>query len=210
MNIFDKIKELENRLLIPEITPKRIILIKNSILELKLEYIKDKIESELTEEVFLSSGQLFYCKIMEYQYSRNVLLSIFPINLEKIELDFKECFSLYKKNYFQHQDQFNDFNSPDFNRFVFDKFKDNFSIDDSNKLYQRQKFIIYKVKQKNIFKEDKIFFSFKDIEPLTYVSVNDNLLSNDNIKDIVDKLNDLDFVDIYLEQILLKEQLITF
>jgi len=210
MNIVDKIKELETRLLIPDVTPKRIILIKNSILSLKLEYIKEKIESKLTEEVFLSSGQLFYCKIMEYQYSRNVLLSIFPINLEKIELDFKECFSLYKKNYFQHQDQFDNFNDPNFNRFVFDKFKDNFSIDDSNKLYQRQKFIIYKIKQQNIFKEDKIFFSFKDIEPLTYVSINDNLLSNDNIKDIVDKLNDLDFVDIYLEQILLKEQLSTF
>lgn len=147
---------------------------------------------------------------MEYQYSKNVLLSVFPINLEKIEIDFKECFSLYKKNYFQHQDQFNDFNSPHFNRFVFDKFKDNFSIDDSNKLYQRQKFIIYKVKQENIFKEDKIFFSFKDIEPLKYISVNDNLLCNNNISNIIEKLNDPDFVDIYLEQILLKEKFSNF
>ncbi len=209
MNIFDKIKELENRLLIPEITPKRIILIKNSILELKLEYIKDKIESELTEEVFLSSGQLFYCKIMEYQNSRNVLLSIFPINLEKIELDFKECFSLYKKNYFQHQDQFNDFNSPDFNRFVFDKFKSNFSIDDSNKLYQRKKYIIYKKNDHSIFKTETVYFSFKDIEPLFYISYEDNNLSLSNI-DTFKQLNYSSFLDVYFDKFILAEKMINF
>lgn len=208
MNIVDRIKELENRLLTPDLTPKIIHLFKNSILSLKLEYIKEKIESELTEDIFLSSPQLYYSSINQHPYRDNIIFSVWPINLQKIELNFKECFSLYKKTYFQHQDQFDNFNDPNFNRFVFDKFKSNFSIDDSNKLYQRKKFIIYKIERENMFLEDKIFFSFTDIEPLTYISINDNFLSN--IKIMIEKLNDQDFVDIYFEQILLKEQLSTF
>lgn len=210
MNIIDKIKELETRLLIPDITPQKIRIIKNSILSLKLEYIKEIIQSELTEDIFLSSPQLYYSCINEHPYRKDIIFSVFPINLQKIELDFKECFLLYKKTYFKHQDQFDNFNDPEFNRFVFDKFKSNFSIDDSNKLYKRKKFIVYKIEGQNIFMEYKIFFSFKDIESLNYISVNNNLLSNNNIKNMVEKLNDPDFVDIYLEQILLKEKFDNF
>lgn len=209
MNIIDKIKELETRLLIPDITPQKIRLIKNSIRYLKLEYINKKILSRLTEDVFLSSSQLFHSCITEHPFSQDILFSTSPVNLQKIELNFNECFSLYKKNYFQHQDQFNNFNDPNFNRFVFDKFKSNFSIDDSNKLYQRKKYIIYKKNDHSIFKTETVYFSFKDIEPLFYISYEDNNLSLSNI-DTFKQLNYSSFLDVYFDKFILAEKMINF